>query len=414
VGTNHILVLDSQNRATAYTTQPNGAWPYWGNPFGACMYSDNRHVVVPAVLDSSGSTIGVALWDPSGPGVSQLLWQGPATGGPIENWSEWTMNSDGEIITIDSLAKAGQTASFLDPRTRTWRARVLPPATRSGGGLPFLAYNRLDGQIYWGAYGVPTEIYASTFDFASTRVIATGPLSKSVGRYGGGVAENGDIYIATCCTETYYVVKARSGTLSPGPAAASNVNYDLTVEHLAKPGVGLWGAIWNSPRGVQHIDPTTTPPTVTGIHTGGSTTMPASPLEVVELASNDLNTVRTGNRTWDVNVNPGQGLHAGKPFVVAVSITGAFRFSLADGRELFISPDDATRLSIAGQLSPLLSGNIGLLDGSGRAKATLDLTLLGLAANGSVIHLAALVLDPNAPSGVAHVCQPGAFVVNNR
>ena len=411
---NHVLTLDSQNMTSLFSTQASGPWPYWGNPFGACMHSDNRHVLVPVNIDARGTTIGIAAWDNTIPGISKILWKGPAQGGPIGNWSDWTMNSDGEIITIDD-SSSPPSASFFDPATSTWRRQILPVSTRPGAGLPFTAYNRLNGHIYWGAYGPPTELYVSTHDFGTTTTIATGPGSQAVGRYGGCVMENGDIFIGTCCTQMYYKVKSGTSALIPGPAAVPAIAYyDLTLEHLAKPGMGMWGAVWNLPRGVHHIDPSATSPAVTTLHTGSGYTMPTSPLEVVELYANDLNTTRTGNRKWNVNINPGNGLHAGKNFVLTLSLTGVMKVPLPDGREFFLLPDQASDLAISGKLAPILTGNIGKLDSSGKATAVLDLTFLGTAANGNVVHLAAAVLDPRAPVGIAHVCQPWPFVINCR
>ena len=413
---NHILVLDAQNTPTSFTTQPAGPWPCWGNPFGACMHSDNRHVVVPANLDTSGSLIGLVLWDTSTNRMTSTLWSAYTWASPFQNWSEWTTNSDGELVTIDNLATPVPVAHLFHPTFKTWRSFPLPATTRTGAGLPFLTFNRLDGKYYWGALGAPTEIYVSSDDFQTTQVLATGSVRESVGRYGGGIVENNDIYIATCCTRQYYVVKAGTSTLAAGPAAAGNVNYDLTVEHLAKAGKGLWGAIWNAPRGIQYIDLDTNPPTVTPLFYGSAATMPTDPLEVVELFTNDLNTVRTGNRTWDVNINPGQGWYAGKSYVLAISLTGASPITLPGslGRQIFLTPDHATVLSVNGQLAPFLTNNVGVLDGSGRATARLDLTLLGTGVNGSVIHMAVIVLDPNGPGGFGYVCQPWAFVIKNR
>ncbi len=414
--TNHVLTLDPKNVATAYTTKPNSAWPYWGNPFGACMYSDNQHVLIPVIMDPAITSFGLVTWDNNLPGAAQVLWQGPILGGPIVNWSDWTMNSDGEILTIDNdtTTKTLQTAKFLDPSTKKWRSINLPATTRTSAGILGTKWDRLNGGFVWGAWGPPTELYRSNHDFSTTQTLATGPLTTTLGKYGGDLVENGDFYSSTCCTQVYYVVKAGTSTFTPGPVAALNVAYDITTEHMAKPGIGLWTTIENPPRGIQYIDPMTTPPTVTKLYTGSATTMPRPAIEVVELYNNDLCTRRTGPRIWDVNINPGNGLHAGKSFVMVVSLAGTTKISLPDGRELFITPDNATVLSQTGQLAPFLTGNVGKLDASGKARAVLDLNLLGTVANGNVIHMAAVVFDTKAPSGIAHVCQPWAFVINNK
>ena len=58
VGLNYVLTLDAQGKPTPYATQAHGPWPYWGNPFGVCMFPDNTHLVVPAFLDNLGTTFG--------------------------------------------------------------------------------------------------------------------------------------------------------------------------------------------------------------------------------------------------------------------------------------------------------------------------------------------------------------------
>ena len=60
----------------------------------------------------------------------------------------------------------------------------------------------------------------------------------------------------------------------------------------------------------------------------------------------------------------------------------------------------------------LETGNIGKLDPFGVAKARIDLSLLGTGANGTVIHFCGVVLDPAAPSGIAWVLEPWAFVID--
>ncbi len=59
-----------------------------------------------------------------------------------------------------------------------------------------------------------------------------------------------------------------------------------------------------------------------------------------------------------------------------------------------------------------MTGNTGQLNVQGKGIARLNLTRLGTAANGLTIHFCAVVYDPVAPSGIAWVCDPWAFVVN--
>ena len=177
------------------------------------------------------------------------------------------MNSDGEVVTIDNQTTP-QSVHCYDPTAKTWASRALPTSTRtSGGALGHPVGSAERGLGCGGAWGPPTELYRSAPDWSTTQVLATGPTSTLLGRYGGDLVQTGDFFASTCCSYAYYVVRSGTSSFTPGPSAALNVCYDITAEHYAKPGVGFWATVYNPPRGVQHIDPTTTPPTVTGIFT---------------------------------------------------------------------------------------------------------------------------------------------------
>ena len=61
-GTNYMLQLDAANQPTSFTTQAGtGAWPYWGNPFGMTLDTDNFHVLVPGLVDPNAGTWALAL-----------------------------------------------------------------------------------------------------------------------------------------------------------------------------------------------------------------------------------------------------------------------------------------------------------------------------------------------------------------
>jgi len=65
----------------------------------------------------------------------------------------------------------------------------------------------------------------------------------------------------------------------------------------------------------------------------------------------------------------------------------------------------------AGGVSGVLERTVGSLDLSGRATVKVDTNAFGSARKGMKIWAAALVLDPAAPSGVAHVAGPTLLTI---
>ena len=99
--------------------------------------------------------------------------------------------------------------------------------------------------------------------------------------------------------------------------------------------------------------------------------------------------------------------------MVAASLTaGSSPVVFPDGRELFLFPDALAVLSARGAVPPFLTGNVGTLDALGRATGSIRLGALGSQANGTGVHLAGVVLDAHAPSGVAWVLEPWVLVVD--
>ncbi len=102
----------------------------------------------------------------------------------------------------------------------------------------------------------------------------------------------------------------------------------------------------------------------------------------------------------------------GQLYTVLLSLAGSHPgFLLPDGRRVGLNLDALSGLTFGGPLPPLFNNNIGRLDASGRAVATLNLNPLGNALQGTRIWAIAAALDPNAPSGVAQVGSPIVIVL---
>jgi hypothetical protein len=237
--------------------------------------------------------------------------------------------------------------------------------------------------------------------------------------WGGDQLGNGD-WVSSSMFAPYLTVARGQATFS---AAASvpplTTENDVTSEKWAVSGHAFFTAqapIPGNPQGgVFRVDVSGSPVVVTTVW-AAPTSLWTSGLfgrELVHLYQRDLSTYRTGKATWDVVVNPGRGTHVGRAFLVAASLTAARPpVSLPDGREIYLVPDALTALTVTGAFAPFLTGNAGVLGVQGIGVAKLDFTAVGQAANGLVIHLAAVVFDRSAPNGIGWVTEPWAFVVN--
>jgi hypothetical protein len=101
---------------------------------------------------------------------------------------------------------------------------------------------------------------------------------------------------------------------------------------------------------------------------------------------------------------PGEG-H--RPYRVALSVTGIRPGPrLPDGRVIPLRVDSLVRLCLAGGVPGILENTAGVLDARGEARVKVHLNGLGRALRGIRLWAAALVLDSDAPCGVAAIAGP--------
>jgi len=405
--------VDPSNRLTSFTSSTNGAWPHWGNVWGAAVDMDNHQVLLPALigLTNPPSKYGLVGWDPGLQAVTRTLWTGPFNTGMPRNLTNFTLNSDGNPVSYDSVL--GWMMEF-EQLSGTWSGTRIP--VPNNAGLGGFVWDKIGGgYVYANArnVNVPSQTLLRTSpDRRVTTTLATTNSATLHAGYGGDLLQNGDWISSADAGFLYLEVKAGSNIWQTGPSSP-RVMWDVTAEKFAAPGRGYYASIVSSPQQVVYVDATTTPHTITILITSATTRMPSWILETLPLFDRDLCTRRTGKATWDLLINPGCGSHAGKAFVVAASLAGARPAAqLPDGREIFLLPDPLTDLSVRGLLFPFLTGNLGELDPSGRGVARINLGQLGTAANAMVVHFAGVILDTGAPSGIAWVLDPWAFVVD--
>lgn len=408
--------LDARNRLQTHVSQPAGPWPHWGHIWGATTDVDNERVLIHALVGLVNPPPGYALvaWDPGRQAIVSTLWSGPFNQGVPQNLTNLTLNSDGNPVSYDTVL--GHLVE-LDRATGLWSSRRIA-GIPNNAGLGGFVWDRLRGGYLWansGSTAASSQVLLRTApDGSTTTTVAWDPDPNYRGAYGGDLLSSGDWVSGSLWNAQYLTVASASSLWTRGPNTALRM-WDVTAARFAAPGCGYWAGLVTSPQVIAHVDATAALHAITTLVSSSAAPMPSWLMEVLPLGGRDLVTCRTGKASWDLRIQPDGGRFAGRPFVVAASLRGAMpAVVLADGRKLFLVLDDLAVLSVRGPVPPFLSGNVGVLDAGGRATARLDLKTLGRAANGIVVHLAGAVLDAGAPSGLAWVLDPWAFVVDVR
>jgi len=74
-------------------------------------------------------------------------------------------------------------------------------------------------------------------------------------------------------------------------------------------------------------------------------------------------------------------------------------------------PDTLTTVTTVSGLPPVIVNNIGNLNTSGEATCSIDLSTIGPVANGIRVYMLPVVLDSNAPFGIAVIGDPKVLVL---
>jgi len=103
---------------------------------------------------------------------------------------------------------------------------------------------------------------------------------------------------------------------------------------------------------------------------------------------------------------------AGRNFVVGFSFTGLRPgVFLPDGRHVPLAIDPLTVLCVSGGVPGLITNTVGALSATGETAVRVNANLLGPEARGITLWAAAVVLDPGAPFGIAHIAGPEVLVL---
>ncbi len=125
---------------------------------------------------------------------------------------------------------------------------------------------------------------------------------------------------------------------------------------------------------------------------------------VVPYRGRNLATEAVGPGRWDVRLSVPED--AGLRYAIALSgLPPATSLPLADGRRIPFAVDGLTGASLIGALGSRFVGNVGVLDASGAARASIDVRGLG-SIGGVPLWLCAVTIDPAAPAGLRTIIDP--------
>ena len=139
--------------------------------------------------------------------------------------------------------------------------------------------------------------------------------------------------------------------------------------------------------------------------------VPTWPFMIRHALERDLAAIRKASpNLWWLQLNCPTG--AGRPYTIAISMTGFTPGIHVGGRTIPLVPDALFTLSVQGWLFPLLTGNIGTLSANGSGIAILDLRRFGGALTGLKLWAAAAVSNHSAPSGLSLITKPIVLVLD--
>lgn len=121
----------------------------------------------------------------------------------------------------------------------------------------------------------------------------------------------------------------------------------------------------------------------------------------------NIQTVKTGTKKWQLLFSCPS--FPNKQYAAAISAKGIRPgIPLPDGRRIWLNFDGLVLLSIGGALSPYFNAGPLKLDKNGEAQGSMDLSSLPNT-GGRPIHIAMVVIDVSAPSGIAFI--PDTYVL---
>lgn len=370
--------------------------------YAAAMNFDNRTALV---YDSTARAI--LQLDPVTLAVVGTFFQTPSFTSTT-SVSDMVFDSNGDLFFSGTSGTVG--IFKHTPGTATF-STVYGSTTFTGGvGSVSLHYD--NGELLvTERLSSSNTLFGARRDGTMTTVIGTGLVTR-YGTYQH--IPSGDFYSGTCCGASGGGSNASVLVLRAGQTTATSLidhpifrgGYSPRPDRASAAQQRLVSSAWSNGTGgdgVWQID-------IFGVTATKLATITSNTYKVVPIFGRNLQTVAAGRGQWGGQVSFPQ--HAGKSFVVGFSLRGLRPPTpLPDGRFLPLLPDPLTTLSVSGALSALIQNNVGVLNATGNAAFQLDLRPLGSGANGIVVYMVPVVLDPAAPFGIAVIGDPKPLVV---
>lgn len=126
--------------------------------------------------------------------------------------------------------------------------------------------------------------------------------------------------------------------------------------------------------------------------------------------SNYIQTAKTGVCTWDIKLSA--PTFGGKSYALVAGASGIRPGIAIDSRRIWLNPDILAWATAYNLITQVFDPGPMILDANGEATGSIDLSGLNLPGGTRILtHMVLLVLDKNAPSGIAFITEPECFKI---
>lgn len=357
--------------------------------YGLTMNSENRTVIVAHL---SGELLRI---DPESFTVIGTIF----AGAPLSAIRDVTIDHNGDYFVTDSNANGiFRVSNGVLSTVIIDGARLTSPQ----GGLRIDA---LSGDLLVMDVAMNDTLYRVARDGSSIATVGTGfngrygfaqhiPTGEIYSGSGGGF--NGSIQMleprvgVATAFETYQ---------TPSEMLAITMDRSSAVTpRMIGTGSGVNGGIWL----VDYVTKAAT--SVTLFHQNA--------YEVDFLYGRNLQSTRLEAGHWELQVSFPDSVGYG--VAVLASLAGwSPGLQLPDGRSVNLAPDPLFFRTLTGGYAPYITGNHAFLDLAGSARVQVDVRSLGTAVEGQIVWFCAVVVDPEAPTGVRTVSDPYPVVLED-
>lgn len=212
----------------------------------------------------------------------------------------------------------------------------------------------------------------------------------------------GDVYLSTTSGLMRITQSGQSSLVAAGPPFSATG--PLFVDRASTPGGRLIAAaIQGSPGIVYSWDFATG--AMTTLHSGNALFAGKA---ILPFLGRNVTTVERGGGLWEISLRfPG---HGGKRYVAPLTTSGTRPGFSVGTRHVAFNVDALTLATASNSLFPIYRGGAGQLDPAGFGTAFLDVSSVP-STTGLMVQVIAIVLDPNAPDGIALIADPRLIVL---